>query len=262
VSFAGTFIDGGAGRIFLLTYEPAAPTGAALLVVPAFAEEMNKSRRLVAATARALAARGVRTVVPDLYGTGDSAGEFAAARWETWCEDLRRAADWLRERGAREIDVLLVRLGAALHADAFAGGAVPFRRAVAWQPVARGAETLRQLVRLKNMAARMAGEKTGSVEEMLRELTTGPEPMELGGYLVARELAASLERATFAPAAEGMPPHGLVVEFDPSAPAASAEPAGAAWRSVKIAGERFWSVVEPRDNLALVAATVQFLTAG
>ena len=80
------FLVGGQGTLFAIYYPPAAgvPRRDGVLYVPPFAEEMNKSRRLVALQARRLAAAGFGVLVPDLYGTGDSAGDFAEARWSIW----------------------------------------------------------------------------------------------------------------------------------------------------------------------------------
>src|SRR6185436_14934074 len=63
------------------------------------AEEMNKCRRMIAEAANALAALGVAALVPDLFGTGDSEGEFRDADWETWKADLDTAVAWASEEG-------------------------------------------------------------------------------------------------------------------------------------------------------------------
>ncbi len=267
MSVSGTFVQGGAGRVLVVSHEPDGPCRSTVLVVPAFGEEMNKARRLVSETGRALAGRGVRTIVPDLFGTGDSEGEFADARWEIWIEDLRRTLEWARGRGAVGFGALLVRLGAGLFSDAFAQADVEFDSVVAWQPVARGEDVLRQLLRMKTMAARMAGAKAEPAEQLLKTLLAGPEPLELGGYLVAPALAAALQRSAFV---AGPGARGVVIELDPAAPVdangALAAPAiaselGASWTTRKVAGERFWTAVEPRANPALVAATAQLLAA-
>ena len=46
-SVSGQFIDGAKGPIFVLAREPAAGVRGCVLVVPPFAEEMNKCRRMV-----------------------------------------------------------------------------------------------------------------------------------------------------------------------------------------------------------------------
>lgn len=51
------------------------------------------------------AKRGDRVLLIDLYGTGDSGGDFGDATLPIWREDLRRGAAWLTERGVVRLDV-------------------------------------------------------------------------------------------------------------------------------------------------------------
>ena len=68
------FIDSAAGRVFAIYHRPAegGSNGPAMLYLPPFAEEMNRSRRMAALQARALAAAGYGVLLLDPYGTGDS----------------------------------------------------------------------------------------------------------------------------------------------------------------------------------------------
>src|SRR5258708_370959 len=95
------FLAGTARRIFGLYHAPAkhARRRGALIYVPPFAEEMNRARRVAALQARALATVGVGVLLVDLFGTGDSAGDFRDARWQTWSDDLSAAADWMERLG-------------------------------------------------------------------------------------------------------------------------------------------------------------------
>jgi len=52
-----------------------------------FVEEMNKSRRMAALQARALAGQGWAVLLPDLLGCGDSPGDKGDARWTAWVDD-------------------------------------------------------------------------------------------------------------------------------------------------------------------------------
>src|SRR4051794_23621058 len=77
--------------------------GDIIVHVPAFAEEMNKTRRMTAHVARELAARGFGVLQVDLLGCGDSSGDFADATWEQWITDLVAAAEWARCRHGGEL---------------------------------------------------------------------------------------------------------------------------------------------------------------
>ena len=85
----GQFVDGAQGRILLVCHWPASAATRAVIVLPPLAEEMNKARRLLWAVGQALAAHGIMTVIPDLYGTGDSEGDFADAAWDGWVNHIR-----------------------------------------------------------------------------------------------------------------------------------------------------------------------------
>ena len=102
------FLEGAQGRLFALSYHPAQlqTHRHGVLIVPPFAEEMNKSRRMLSQQARLLAEDGYLTLLLDLYGTGESDGEFSDASWAGWCEDLMCGYRWLREHGVDSVSVL------------------------------------------------------------------------------------------------------------------------------------------------------------
>ena len=70
----------------------------AALYVPPALDEMNKSRRMAALQARALARLGGTVALFDPRGTGDSAGEHGDATWDDWRCDVLTAWRWLGER--------------------------------------------------------------------------------------------------------------------------------------------------------------------
>jgi hypothetical protein len=164
--------------------------------------------------------------------------------------------------------LLLVRLGAVLFAAAERELGATFDRAVAWQPVAKGADALKQLLRTKIMAMRMAGAATPGADAMLQALLTGPEPTELSGYLIVPELARAIHGAAFSATETAAVAAGLVLELDAaagSARGASAQPreeSAGVWQRDRIAAERFWLAAEPGPNPALVRATTEFLAQG
>src|SRR5687767_1953312 len=71
--------------------------GPALLFLPPLFEEMNRTRALLAATMRALAARGFGCWLPDLPGTGESERALEAVSWTDWRE---AAAEAFKAAGA------------------------------------------------------------------------------------------------------------------------------------------------------------------
>jgi exosortase A-associated hydrolase 2 len=149
---------------------------------------MNKTRRTITELAKDLAQRGMASVCVDLFGTGDSEGEFAQSSWDGWIDDLASADDWTsRTHGLPVTGVVGIRLGCALAAQYAARRLRPLERWVFWQPVLDGARYMDQFLRLK-LAASMLGEgQKQTVADLRREIAISGT-LEVAGF----ELSASL----------------------------------------------------------------------
>jgi len=150
-------------------------------MLPPFAEEMNRSRRLMAQTAMALAARGVASLVCDLYGTGDSSGDFADARWSIWHEDASRALAWMRAQGADAVSVLAIRLGALLALDI----ADACQRLYLLAPQLDGRQAMRQFLRVRVAADMERGMRGGAPGPSLADcqaMLAAGQVCEVAGY--------------------------------------------------------------------------------
>ena len=191
------FLQGSRGRLFALHFPSQQDNRARrhVLFVPPFAEEMNKARRMVALQSRELSQRGIGVLLLDLFGTGDSEGDFAEARWEIWQDDLSRALRWLRERTGEEIVLLGLRLGALLAMELVAK-----RReddvsgVILWQPISDGKRAMTQFLRLRTAESMMDSAKEKESIEKLRNAIANGEPVEVAGYTVAPALFEAIER--------------------------------------------------------------------
>lgn len=192
VAQSGAFVDGAGGLRFRLVSKPAqAPARGTVILAHAFAEEMNKSRRMCARMARLLATDGWHVVQTDLAGCGDSAGEFGDASWTAWVEDLRSE---LAGADARQpLWLWCVRGGALLAPEALAGR--DDVNLLLWQPVVSGTQHLQQFLRL-HAGARIVGAAKGVAERPMRVLRAGGT-VEIGGYELGPALARGLENASF-----------------------------------------------------------------
>lgn len=190
------FLRGPQGPLFSV-YHPATghhrPARLGLVYAPPFAEEMNRARRMAALQARRLAGLGVDVLLLDPFGTGDSAGDFGDARWETWREDVKVAATWLEERTAGKVGLWGLRLGAMLAADVAAEDPGRFTRLVLWQPVLSGDRYLMQFLRLRLASALTQGGARESTKD-LRARLAGGEALEIAGYELSPALADALAR--------------------------------------------------------------------
>ena len=193
----------GAGGQRYCLYQPA--VGAcrgALVYVPPFAEEMNKSRRMAALLALELARHGIATLRIDLHGCGDSSDDFADARWDGWRDDVGLACAWLEQRSGHRPALLGLRLGALLAMDyaAHAPQADAPRQLILWQPVLDGATFLTQFLRLRMAGAMMSG--AGAAENStaaLRAMLADGEALEVAGYELSSKLALSSDALKLAP---------------------------------------------------------------
>ncbi|MGH8720327.1 MAG: hydrolase 2, exosortase A system-associated [Burkholderiales bacterium] len=186
------FLPGARGRVFCLHHSPAQHSQ--VIVVPPFAEEMNKSRRMFTLLAHALKRHGCGVLIPDLYGTGDSEGDFADARWEIWQDDLTLAWRHLVNQGARTVSLLGLRLGALLAMECVCGERVAAKRVLLWQPVVSGNAFMTQFLRLR-IAANMAAANQETTQSLREKLAAG-EALEVAGYRLAPELASAIDAAS------------------------------------------------------------------
>jgi len=81
--FEPFFLPASRGERFCIFHPAAGALRGAVLYLHPFAEEMNKSRRMAALQSRMLAARGIAVLQIDLFGCGDSSGDFGDASWAT-----------------------------------------------------------------------------------------------------------------------------------------------------------------------------------
>ena len=247
---------------------PQGPARGAVLHVPAFAEELNKSRRMVALASRALSDAGYAVLQIDLHGCGDSSGEFADTSWEQWLADVTAAADWLRARHGGEFWLWGLRAGCLLAAEAARQLPGP-QRLLLWQPQTSGRLVLQQFLRLKMASQMQQGASKGVTEALRRDLDAG-QTVDIAGYQLGPALARGLEAATLqAPQAGGSGGAGdrlvwlEVTSREPLAllPAAAAPLAqwratGHAVQAQAVAGPPFWQTLEIEEAPALVDASV------
>jgi exosortase A-associated hydrolase 2 len=263
------FLGSGAGQRFCLFHPPVGPCRGAVLYVPPFAEELNRTRRMAALGARRLAAHGYGVLQIDLYGTGDSAGDFGDARWDLWQHDLHAGAAWLHARLAQPLTLWGLRLGALLALDYARTAAHPLAPMLLWQPVASGATYLTQFLRLRTAGA-MLGDEAGaqSGTKALRATLQAGQTLEIAGYDLAPALALAIDAL---PAPETMaPPAGAhwfeVLGAPGQAPgpagarvAAAWQPHGAALHLHTVHGAPSWATSEIATVPALLDATLQAL---
>ena len=260
-------LEGSRGRLCALYFAPHGDAAARgdLLVVPPFAEEMNRCRAMVALQARSLALQGVGTLVLDPYGTGDSEGEFADATWAQWFDDLLRGVRWLDTHGQGCRALLALRLGAVM-ASQLLRACPGIDQLLLWQPVLSGKTFYTQFLRIR-IAAEMNLPDGIKTTNALRQMSAAGQLVEVSGYEIGPGLAAELDAVAFD--TQGWPAQTACAWWDVQAdgsdtllPASvkaieSLQAAGRRVKAAAVAGPAFWHVHERELAPALVDATAQ-----
>ena len=188
------YLDGPHGALHLTMFLPATgkPPSSWVVHLPAFAEEMNKSRAMVARQARAFAAAGVAVVVPDLLGTGDSAARLEEVSWQGWADDIVHVCKWVQGQGGEHLVLWGHRLGCLLALDVAQVLGQQLDHLLLWQPVHSGKQHMTQFMRLR-MAAGLAsgGSETVSI---LQERLEREQSLEIAGYTLGAELYQNISQ--------------------------------------------------------------------
>ncbi|MES2018652.1 MAG: hydrolase 2, exosortase A system-associated [Pseudomonadota bacterium] len=245
------FLDGR----YCLYHAPQGSCRGAFVYLHPFAEEMNKSRRMAALQARALAAIGYGVLQVDLHGCGDSDGDFAEARWEQWQADVGAASAWLHDRLGQPVGLWGLRLGALLALDY--ARSHPVAQLLLWQPVLAGAAFLTQFLRLRVAGDMLADEAPASGTKQLRAQLSAGQRLEIAGYMLAPELAAAIDALDAANLAPACPVHWFEIIAAPDRPLPPAL-GRIAWNTQpvhKVACAPFWSTQEIAECPQLIEAT-------
>lgn len=272
------FLPVGASQRYCIYHPPQGRVRYLVLYVHPFAEEINKTRRMAALQARRLAATGDAVLQMDLLGCGDSAGDFAEARWDAWLEDLQAAARWLQQQHPEGGALWLwgLRAGCLLAADAARCMDTPCHL-LFWQPsFVDGALQLQQFLRLR-LAADMiaqpdpqARQTRGAMDALHQQLQEG-EPLDIAGYTLSPALADSLQHSRLLPAPSPGPMARRLVWLELTSSASSAlSPLGnrtleqwraAGWHTqgAVATGPAFWQSAEIEEAPALIDVTLHAL---
>jgi exosortase A-associated hydrolase 2 len=243
-----------------------------VLYVHPFAEELNRTRRMAAQQARALAQAGFAVLQMDLLGCGDSGGDFGDASWSAWMEDLMNAHHWLRQQHASMPEAHLwiwgLRTGCLLAADLARRIDAP-AHLLFWQAVPSGALQLQQFLRLQLASAMLSGSPAQPSDNAQQRLDEG-QTVDIAGYALTPGLAQGLKQATLAPplAHAGARlvwlDHASQAEPSLSPGALRAlnawQPAGWAVHSQTWQGPAFWQTGDSQDAAHLLQATLAALT--
>ncbi len=182
----GVFIQGRQGRLFCTIRLPAERPRYAVMVVPAFGDEMNKTRRMLSVLAQRLNKSSIAVLIPDLFGTGDSEGSFLDADWRAWIDDLLTVQTWAKREHLEIRGLVAVRTGALMASEMSRSLAEDeLRTTVFWQPVRSGATFVKQLLRVRTVAGAVGSGPREAVTDLIAQISAG-ETVLVGGYPLTR----------------------------------------------------------------------------
>lgn len=258
------FLDGDSIRLFCVMVSPSErePVGGVLYLHP-FAEEMHKSRRMAALTARALAEKGLAVLLLDLTGCGDSQGDFADASWSGWRKDALLAYEWLSARTRARVSLWGLRTGATLGLD-ICRELPGLERLILWQPVTNTDLFLNQFLRIRLASEMLAGGQAKSGTKELRARLDGNDSIEVGGYGLSPVMAKELGGRQSETAPPPCPVRWLEIgaqEGNDLTPASQRiadawRDSGASVLTRTVKGDPFWSTQEISECSALIDATL------
>ena len=273
------------GQRFCLFHAPQGNTPRGrVLYLHQFAEELNTTRRTVAQQARALAQAGFAVLQIDLYGCGDSSGDFADATWSAWLQDAAQGYHWLSHNTSANANanasspawIWGMRSGALLAAELaqrLQSTAPEAVNLLLWQPVISGQQMLQQFLRLHS-ASQWLGNGSSSNEPSPAQRLAQGESVAIAGYTLSPALAQGLGAARLQPPATASPARLVWLELssqaaptpNPASPATAA--ALATWRAAgwqvhadTVTSPAFWQTFGIDAAPALLHATQQALTA-
>lgn len=225
------FMPASGGQRYCLLHLPAPgqPARGGIVYVHPFAEELNKSRHVAAAQARAFAAAGYSVLQIDLFGCGDSSGDFGEARWPIWHNDLHLACAWLAQRVDGPLTLWGLRLGALLALDFASRAPLPVARLLLWQPELDGRRCIDRFLRLRLAGRLLASGEREAPGHARAELAAG-RPVEVAGYLLAPALAQAIDDANAGALAPQVPAYWLDYQGPEQAGAPAVPPLARQWR--------------------------------
>ena len=183
-------------KIFLAHYFPnkraSVEDPRVVILVPPFAEEMNRSKRMFILCAQKLSESGLNVILFDYAGTGDSEGEWGDYSYVDWLQNFLDVYQYAQTKSLHSVDLISLRFGSLLSADAIVNKSIAINNCIFWDPVEKGETFMRQLIRTKIAAEMSLTKNKNDKYNYLNELDQKGF-IEIAGYKLTRELIDSIK---------------------------------------------------------------------
>lgn len=180
------FLNANGRRLFCV--RPKASGAAAersILILPPFAEEMNRVRHYLTRVSKSLLDEGFTVLNLDLSSTGDSSGEFSEARVSHWLEDIAAAAAHLAG-DANPLSILGIRGGALFLPTLLSNKALNIGKVCLLEPLNSGGQLLNEFLRVR--VAKSVFEGTKETVSSLATVLENGDSLEVAGYQLSTGL--------------------------------------------------------------------------
>lgn len=199
------FVPGAKGHMFCIISHPPQPQPNVhnVVFVPPFAEEMNSSRRFFASLRRALCSKGYTVIQPDVFGTGDSEGEFRDATFDIWVDDLGLIKHHFCTAECQRLSFVALRSGCLLVHE-FLTSQMDVKSTNAaenllyLQPETSGFEVINTLLRMRSASNRLSGYSSETSASLWKRFEK-EQTLRVGGYEVGHKLALQFRDTQIVP---------------------------------------------------------------
>ncbi|MEM9253830.1 MAG: hydrolase 2, exosortase A system-associated [Pseudomonadota bacterium] len=186
------FLGEAGERVFTLQFCPTVAPKAHIVFLPAFAEEMNRCRSVVAAQARCFASLGYACTLLDFYGTGDSEGVLRDCTLDLWYDNIETTLKTLASDFSGPVHLWGLRLGGLLALDFSVRRKCTVDGLLLWQPVSGAKLYINQMLRQRVASLMVKGQNAETTKEIRQRLAAGEE-VEIAGYTLSGALVDDIE---------------------------------------------------------------------
>lgn len=187
------FIDMTCGQNFLCV-APSDVIKHAVIILPPFAEEMNKSRHIFKQLLTLLSQQQFYGFMLDHYGTGDSEADLDQATISLWRDDLQLLLQHLVHWQFASVSFIALRFGSLQLFDLLNHITLPLpiKQLVLWQPMFDSGRFWQQFCRIKIAEAMANGDKINQTQ-IQQQLTAG-QIVEIAGYPINLAFYQSIQQ--------------------------------------------------------------------
>jgi exosortase A-associated hydrolase 2 len=166
----------------------------AVIILPPFAEEMNKSRHIFKQLLTELAQHQYYGFMLDNYGTGDSEADLDLATISLWRDDLQLLLQHLAHWRFSSVSFIALRFGALQLFDLLnhVKLPLPIKQVVLWQPMFDPKRFWQQFCRIKIAEAMANGDKVNQTQ-IEQQLVEG-QVVEIAGYPINLAFYQSIQQ--------------------------------------------------------------------